>query len=163
MLRAYSEQQSQLSLCTKKCRHPLHLACLCHCPSTIASTVLNAYPEAAAIADTLEWQYPLHIAALHGANGTLLQRLYNCYPDAIKSKTRTHGWLPLHLACHRDATPGAVRVLLGYYPEATKVSVETLSADINSSWPQLTSHSLYFLSIDSGQTLRLPSFAHCEP
>ena len=56
-------------------RHPLHLACLCHCPSTIASTVLNAYPEAAAIADSAELQYPLHIAALHGANGTLLQRL----------------------------------------------------------------------------------------
>ena len=53
--------------------HPLHLACLCHCPSTIASTVLNAYPEAAAIADTEEEQFPLHIAALHGANGTLLQ------------------------------------------------------------------------------------------
>jgi hypothetical protein len=97
--------------------HPLHLACLCHCPSTIASTVLNAYPEAAAIADTEEMQFPLHIAALHGANGTLLQRLYNCYPDAIKARTKTHGWLPLHLACHKDATPGAIRVLLDYYPE----------------------------------------------
>ena len=103
-------------------RHPLHLACLCHCPSTIASTVLNAYPEAAAIPDTEEQQYPLHIAALHGANGTLLQRLYNCYPDAIKARTKTHGWLPLHLACHKDATPGAVRVLLEYYPDAAKVS-----------------------------------------
>jgi hypothetical protein len=97
--------------------HPLHLACLCHCPSTIASTVLNAYPEAAAIADTEEMQFPLHIAALHGANGTLLQRLYNCYPDAIKARTKTHGWLPLHLACHKDATCGAIRVLLDYYPE----------------------------------------------
>ena len=103
-------------------RHPLHLACLCHCPSTIASTVLNAYPEAAAIPDTEEQQYPLHIAALHGANGTLLQRLYNCYPDAIKARTKTHGWLPLHLACHKDATPGAVRILLEYYPDAAKVS-----------------------------------------
>ncbi len=102
-------------------RHPLHLACLCHCPSTIASTVLNAYPEAAAIADSSEEQYPLHIAALHGANGTLLQRLYNCYPDAIKARTKSHGWLPLHLACHKDATPGAVRVLLEFYPEAVKV------------------------------------------
>jgi hypothetical protein len=57
------------------------------------STVLNAYPEAAAIADTEEMQFPLHIAALHGANGTLLQRLYNCYPDAIKATTKTHGWV----------------------------------------------------------------------
>ena len=104
-------------------RHPLHLACLCHCPSTIASTVLNAYPEAAAIADSAEEQYPLHIAALHGANGTLLQRLYNCYPDAIKARTKTHGWLPLHLACHKDATPGAVRILLEYYPEAAQVRI----------------------------------------
>jgi len=104
-----------------QCRHPLHLACLCHCPSTIASTVLNAYPEAAAIADSSEFQYPLHIAALHGANGTLLQRLYNCYPDAIRARTKSHGWLPLHLACNNDATPGAVRVLLQYYPESAKV------------------------------------------
>lgn len=103
--------------------HPLHLACLCHCPSTIASTVLNAYPEAAAIADSVELQYPLHIAALHGANATLLQRLYRSYPDAIRARTKTHGWLPLHLACsHKDATPGAIRVLLEYYPEAAKVS-----------------------------------------
>jgi hypothetical protein len=104
------------------CRHPLHLACLCHCPSTIASTVLNAYPEAAAIADSVELQYPLHIAALHGANATLLQRLYKGYPEAIRARTKTHGWLPLHLACHKDATPGAIRVLLEYYPEAAKAS-----------------------------------------
>jgi hypothetical protein len=87
--------------------HPLHLACLCHCPSTIAryvvggcvlllqqsrreltnfihySTVLNAYPEAAAIADTEEMQFPLHIAALHGANGTLLQVRRYCRMELI--------------------------------------------------------------------------------
>ena len=75
--------------------HPLHLACLGHCSSTIACTVLNAYPEAAAIPDTEELQYPLHIAALHNANPAFLQRLYNCYPDAIKARTKTHGWTPL--------------------------------------------------------------------
>ena len=72
--------------------HALHLACLGHCSSTIACTVLNAYPEAAAIPDTEELQYPLHIAALHGAQPAFIQRLYNCYPDAIKARTKTHGW-----------------------------------------------------------------------
>ncbi len=100
--------------------HPLHIACV-KGDSDIIQTLLDAYPNAAAMPDSPEHQLPLHLAVLHNAPIKTLKKIYEAYPDAVKLPTKTHGWTPLHLACRKCAPNEVIRFLLDCYPDGVKV------------------------------------------
>ena len=105
---------------------PLQVACgwhtlqteVCCQPADNIAALLNAYPEAAAIADNSRNKFPLRYAVRNSDSGTV-KLLVNAYPATAGIKCKIDGF-PLIKAITRKLSHDTLKLLLDAYPAAAE-------------------------------------------
>ncbi|KAL1524922.1 hypothetical protein AB1Y20_019799 [Prymnesium parvum] len=99
--------------------YPLHLGAISGAPLATMKMVLEAYPEAAQKADTLDGSLPLHLCIGRHTDAAVLQLLLEAYPKGAEALTANKE-LALHKAIAR-AKPAVVKALLQAFPRGVKL------------------------------------------
>jgi len=86
---------------------PLHSACARQPPLSVISSLLDSYPEGAAIRDD-NGMYPLHYACANQASPEVIQLLLSTFPEANFFRVETNGNLPVHLVAQWGASSVSV-------------------------------------------------------
>lgn len=98
----------------------LHWAALCSGCSSVASLLIDAYPEAVHLTDNSEHDLlPLHYAVMGTAHADVMRVLLEAYPDAIEIPSRMDKEMPLHIAVDLNASDAVVILLIDAHPETT--------------------------------------------
>mmetsp|Transcript_20994 Transcript_20994/g.58113 ORF Transcript_20994/g.58113 Transcript_20994/m.58113 type:complete len:638 (+) Transcript_20994:135-2048(+) len=82
----------------------------------VVTTIFNAYPEAAYMANSKR-EIPIHIAAEHCSNKDIAALLIDKYPDGLK-QTDSNGKVPLYRAVASNKSCEIIDLMTGTYQEA---------------------------------------------
>jgi len=97
---------------------PLHLGAMAGASVETMKLVLDAYPEAAEKADTLDQSLPLHMCISRRTDEAVLQLLLEAFPKGAEHLAGNQE-LPLHKAIAK-AKPSVVKALLQAFPRGVK-------------------------------------------